>query len=235
MATRSLISIGAILSATLCRSRAFASAFSFRSLSHVTSRSRSSSSNRIGSRWAQQTALVSAARPLNLFQPRNDSIDDDDATERGSLLDVVPRNTKARAPSPSTATLVAVLVALSTTAAAATLGPAPARAGVGDVLNAAVKNSEISYSSNAKNLNRLSTGDSSGGSRYDNDVVGPAARRRAMLGCKIEASRRLAGMGGDEKACNLRVMGGDTTFMLDALKKLDCPTCPYGVADKIVN
>ena len=33
----------------------------------------------------------------------------------------------------------------------------------------------------------------------------------------------------NEKECNTRVMGGDTEFMLKALRNLDCPTCPYGI------
>ncbi len=93
-----------------------------------------------------------------------------------------------------------------------------------------------SYSSNAKNLDRLSIGDSSGGSVYDNNPVSASARkRRAMVGCKIDSSRReaaaIANMEGQMsvKDCNIRVMNGDADFMLEALKKLDCPTCPYGI------
>jgi hypothetical protein len=93
-----------------------------------------------------------------------------------------------------------------------------------------------SYSSNARNMDRLSAGDRSGGSTYDNNPSAPAAsRRRAMVGCKIEAAREKASsMSSDEsvlaeKDCNIRVMNGDSEFMLEALRKLDCPTCPYGI------
>jgi len=107
-----------------------------------------------------------------------------------------------------------------------------ARADVGDVLSAAVRNSEITYSTNAKNMNRLSAGDASGGSQYSNyPKTAAAAKRRAMLGCKVDLARIEAGEVG-EKDCNLRVMGGDTDFMLEALRRLDCPTCPYGIGLK---
>lgn len=94
------------------------------------------------------------------------------------------------------------------------------------------------YSSNAKNMARLSTGDSSGGSVYDNNPSSPKARRRrAMVGCKNSSARSVAGkMIGQnslsEKECNLIVMEGDGTFMLQALSELDCPTCPYGIATR---
>ena len=93
-----------------------------------------------------------------------------------------------------------------------------------------------SYSSNARNLDRISSGDMSGGSSYDNDPSNPrTAKRRAMVGCKIPPAREEAAGGGksggnlSERDCNLRVMGGDVEFMLRALRELDCPTCPYGV------
>lgn len=93
-----------------------------------------------------------------------------------------------------------------------------------------------SYSSNARNLDRLSSGDSSGGSVYNNNPTSTAAaKRRAMLGCKTDASRKQAiKMEGfdnsfSEKDCNLKVMAGETEFMLKALRELDCPTCPYGI------
>lgn len=94
------------------------------------------------------------------------------------------------------------------------------------------------YSSNARNMMRLSSGDSSGGSIYDNNPTSPKARRRrAMVGCKNSNARSLAGkMIGqknlNEKDCNTMVMEGDGTFMLEALTELDCPTCPYGIASR---
>lgn len=85
------------------------------------------------------------------------------------------------------------------------------------------------YSANARNLDRLSAGDQSGGSVYNNNPSSPAAaKRRAMLGCKVNAARQAAGVP-NEKDCNTRVLGGDNEFMLEALRKLDCPTCPYGI------
>jgi len=50
------------------------------------------------------------------------------------------------------------------------------------------------YSSNARNMGRLNSGDSSGGSIYDNNPTSPKARaRRAMVGCKNSSARSLAG------------------------------------------
>jgi len=97
-----------------------------------------------------------------------------------------------------------------------------------------------SYSTNARNMDRLSNGDSSGGSIYENAPSSKAAaKRRAMLGCKIPASNQKAleilekenkaTSKWDEKECNLKVLGGDTEFMLKAMRELECPTCPYGI------
>jgi hypothetical protein len=87
-----------------------------------------------------------------------------------------------------------------------------------------------SYSQNARNMERLNAGDASGGSVYDNNPATDNSRkRRAMTGCKIPSAREELG-GLSEKDCNVRVMQGDTEFMLEALRKLECPTCPYGVA-----
>lgn len=85
------------------------------------------------------------------------------------------------------------------------------------------------YSANARNLDRLSAGDQSGGSVYNNNPSSPAAaKRRAMVGCKVKAARVESGVP-NEKDCNTRVLGGDAEFMLEALRKLNCPTCPYGI------
>jgi hypothetical protein len=84
------------------------------------------------------------------------------------------------------------------------------------------------YSSNAKNFGRLAEGDSSAGSRYTEPKTPTAAKRRAMVGCKVAAARKEAGVS-SEQACNTRVLGGDAAFMLDALAALDCPTCAYGI------
>jgi hypothetical protein len=94
------------------------------------------------------------------------------------------------------------------------------------------------YSSNAKNMMRLGEGDSSGGSVYDNNPASPKARsRRAMVGCKNTSARSLAGeaIGNsrlNEKECNQLVMKGESDFMLNALTKLDCPSCPYGIGER---
>jgi hypothetical protein len=93
-----------------------------------------------------------------------------------------------------------------------------------------------SYSSNARNMERLSSGDSSGGSAYDNNPKTEAGkRRRAMTGCKSptareETTEKEKGPSLSETDCNRRVLEGDSEFMLQALRELDCPTCPYGIA-----
>lgn len=103
------------------------------------------------------------------------------------------------------------------------------------VQNANAIPEQKSYSSNARNFDRLSSGDSSGGSVYNNNPSSAStARRRAMLGCKTDSSRQKAMKmqemdGLSERECNLKVMDGDAEFMLKALRELDCPTCPYGI------
>jgi hypothetical protein len=93
-----------------------------------------------------------------------------------------------------------------------------------------------SFSTNARNLDRINAGDFSGGSVYDNNpATTRARRRRALQGCKIPVAREEAseslGMNGviSERDCNLRVMDDSPEFMLSALQTLECPTCPYGV------
>lgn len=92
-----------------------------------------------------------------------------------------------------------------------------------------------SYSANAKNLERINSGDFSGGSSYDNNPKAESGRkRRAMVGCKNpvareEAAELLQSTSLTEKDCNQRVLGGESEFMLQALRNLDCPTCPYGI------
>jgi len=59
-----------------------------------------------------------------------------------------------------------------------------------------------------------------------------------MTGCKFESARveaesRMGGSALNEKECNIRVLSGDSAFMLDALAALDCPTCAYGILDKV--
>ena len=91
-----------------------------------------------------------------------------------------------------------------------------------------------SYSSNARNLERMNSGDMSGGSVYDNNPQGK--KRRAITGCKSVTAREEAAQtilkvdSLSEKECNQMVLQENPEFMLDALRTLDCPTCPYGIA-----
>ena len=103
-------------------------------------------------------------------------------------------------------------------------------------LNPEQSNALASYSSNARNLERINSGDYSGGSVYDNNPKSEAGKkRRAMVGCKNPVAREeaasLLGLPDfSEKDCNSKVLGGgETEFMLQALRNLDCPTCPYGI------
>ena len=86
-----------------------------------------------------------------------------------------------------------------------------------------------SFSSNAQNLERLNENDFSGGAKYDNNPKSETAKkRRALQGCKSSQARKEASAG-SEKECNSRVLSGETEFMLESLRKLDCPKCPYGI------
>lgn len=93
------------------------------------------------------------------------------------------------------------------------------------------------YSSNARNMDRISAGDFSGGSVYDNNPSSAGARRRrAMQGCKIPSAREeAADVLGErslaEKDCNVKVMSESPDFMLTAMQTLDCPMCPYGIKE----
>ena len=94
-----------------------------------------------------------------------------------------------------------------------------------------------SYSANARNLERINTGDMSGGSLYDNYPKSAAGqRRRAMTGCKSATAREEASEGIlrikslSEKECNQMVLEESPEFMLQSLRNLDCPSCPYGIA-----
>jgi hypothetical protein len=97
-------------------------------------------------------------------------------------------------------------------------------------------NALASYSSNARNLERINSGDYSGGSIYDNNPKSESGKkRRAMVGCKNSVAREEAASllqvtELSEKDCNNKVLGaGESEFMLQALRNLDCPTCPYGI------
>jgi hypothetical protein len=93
-----------------------------------------------------------------------------------------------------------------------------------------------SYSSNARNLERMNTGDMSGGSLYDNNPKSDAGKkRRAITGCKSPTAREEAAevilkvRNLSEKECNQMVLEGNAETMLQALRNLDCPSCPYGI------
>lgn len=92
-----------------------------------------------------------------------------------------------------------------------------------------------SYSQNARNFARLASGDESGGSVYENNPTAIGSkRRRAMTGCKITSAREEAAeilkiLSLSEKDCNLKVMDENSEFMLQAMRNLECQTCPYGV------
>jgi hypothetical protein len=100
----------------------------------------------------------------------------------------------------------------------------------------AAVNALPSYSANARNLERVNSGDFSGGSIYDNNPKTEAGKkRRAMIGCKNSIAREevadlIKSSMVSEKDCNQMVMGGESKFMLQALRNLDCPTCPYGIS-----
>ena len=93
------------------------------------------------------------------------------------------------------------------------------------------------YSENAANLERINNGDLSGGAVFNNSPdTERAKKRRAMTGCKVALSREEASTNilkrtkmMSEKECNTMVMDGETEFMLQALRKLDCPTCANGI------
>uniref|UniRef100_A0A6U9VBM9 Uncharacterized protein n=1 Tax=Pseudo-nitzschia australis TaxID=44445 RepID=A0A6U9VBM9_9STRA len=94
-----------------------------------------------------------------------------------------------------------------------------------------------SYSENAKNLDRINNGDFSGGAVFDNNPsTERGKKRRAFVGCKTPLSREEASttiLKRDkklsEKECNQMVLEGETEFILQALRNLDCPTCSNGI------
>jgi hypothetical protein len=94
-----------------------------------------------------------------------------------------------------------------------------------------------SYSENAANLERINNGDFSGGAVFNNNPTTEGAKkRRAMTGCKTPIALEEASYGIlkqknplSEKECNTMVMSGETEFMLQALRNLDCPKSPNGI------
>lgn len=84
-----------------------------------------------------------------------------------------------------------------------------------DAIDAAFKNSQITYSSNAKNFARMGEGDYSMGQK-DESQSERAKKRRAMKFCKNPSYRSLAD-GISEKDCSVRVLDGDMQFILDVV------------------
>ena len=86
-----------------------------------------------------------------------------------------------------------------------------------DAIDAAFKNSQITYSNNAKNFARMGQGDYTMGQR-DVSQSDRAKKRRAMKFCKNASYRSLAVKDGvNEKDCSQRVLVGDMQFILDAV------------------
>ena len=81
-----------------------------------------------------------------------------------------------------------------------------------DAFDAALRNSAITYSNNAKNFARMGKGDFSQGSK-DISESPAALKRRAVKGCKTEKLRTLSGL--TEKECMNKAMNDDIQFMLD--------------------
>jgi hypothetical protein len=90
-----------------------------------------------------------------------------------------------------------------------------------DAIDAAIRNSAITYSNNAKNFERMGKGDYTQGAR-DVSKAPAALKRRAVKGCKTEYLRSKSGL--TEIECMDKTMNGDIQFMLDiyeAEKKSD--------------
>lgn len=86
-----------------------------------------------------------------------------------------------------------------------------------DALDAAMRNSAITYSNNAKNFERMGKGDFSQGSK-DISQSPAALKRRAVKGCKTEKLRSISGF--TEKECMNKAMNDDIQFMLDIYSTL---------------
>jgi len=97
-----------------------------------------------------------------------------------------------------------------------------ANADVGDILEAARRNSDITYSSNARNLKRMQAGDYSMGSQQTSTTE-RALKRRAVMACKSPKVLKATTYAG-EADCTKSVLGGDADPVLAALDRLgdDC-------------
>jgi len=83
-----------------------------------------------------------------------------------------------------------------------------------DAIDAAFRNSAITYSNNAKNFQRIAEGDYSQGSK-DISTSKAALKRRAVKGCKTERLRVQSGL--NEIDCMVKTFSGDIQFMLDII------------------
>mmetsp|Transcript_6220 Transcript_6220/g.26057 ORF Transcript_6220/g.26057 Transcript_6220/m.26057 type:complete len:197 (+) Transcript_6220:48-638(+) len=114
----------------------------------------------------------------------------------------------------------AAAVAWTTTTTILGVGAAPAAADVGDVWAAAVRNNDVTYSQNGKNIQRMSRGDYSMGSRQTSTSE-RGLKRRAAMACKSPKALKEAGTyGGSESACTRDVLEGRTEAILAALDRL---------------
>ena len=77
-------------------------------------------------------------------------------------------------------------------------------------LDGALKANEVTYSSNAKNFQRMGEGDFSQG-RRDISTSYRATKRRAMAVCKSSSVKEDAGV--TAKGCNQRVLADDEQFI----------------------
>ena len=96
--------------------------------------------------------------------------------------------------------------------------PLRAGAGVGDVLAAAGRANEITYSQIGKNLQRMQRGDNSMGS-VQSSTSPRALRRRAAMACRSRKVLDAAGIP-DEKTCTIGVLDGGEGKILAVLEGL---------------
>ena len=87
-----------------------------------------------------------------------------------------------------------------------------------DALAAALKASQITYSNNAKNIERMSKGDYSMGSKQTSQTE-RSKKRIATAACKNGAFRSFAKV--SEKQCNNRVFDNDYKWVLEGLDAME--------------
>ena len=94
----------------------------------------------------------------------------------------------------------------------------PVVASVGDIFEAAKRSNEITYSSNAKNMQRMQQGDYSMGSKQTSTNE-RGLKRRAALACKSSKALKEAKYK-NEGDCTRDVLAGTIDPMLKALDRL---------------